>query len=25
MEFFDLEPPHSTLLTDWINTLRRTR
>jgi len=25
IEFFDLEPPNSTLLADWINTLRRTR
>ena len=25
IEFLDLEPPNSTLLENWINTLRRTR
>jgi len=25
IEFFDLEPPNTAILDDWINTLRRTR
>jgi len=25
LEFFDLEPPNTAILADWINTLRRTR